>query len=560
MPSLDTRAVASLLREYAQRTALRGGNPYRAKAYSRAADSLVALAIPLHVLVAEDRLTEIPGVGDAIADIIGKLHKTGTHPSLEKLRKEIPAGVLEMLAVPGLRPDKVLRLYKDLAITSLSELEAAAKDDRIKKAKGFGAALQTKILQNLVIAKSGEGRLHLHRAAALLAHAKDSIRKTQPEQKRVTIAGDFRRGCELVGDFTIVAEAPKAGKISKLSPPDALQIRLSDHGHFGATLLFATGSPAHIEQLQALAAEKEMRLEAEGLHKGRTLIAGEEADIYRALGLPFIDPELREGRDEVELALKGKLPKLVTDQDLRGILHCHTDASDGTETLEIMAKATRQRGFEYFGVADHSKSAHYAGGLSVEEIARQHREADRLNRRFGKDFRILKGIESDILADGSLDYPDDVLERFDFVVASIHGRFKLDRKTQTERLLRAISDPHTTIIGHMTGRQLQRRPGYEIDVEKVLRACAKHDVVVEINAHPWRLDLDWRWHQAALDAGCMMSINPDAHSIPELDHMHWGVEMARKGGVPADRVLNAMRLPEITRHLRQKRRSLTRAA
>lgn len=560
MASLDARSVASLLREYAQRTALRGGNPYPAKAYSRAADSLAAIAVPLDVLVAEDRLTEIPGVGDAIADIITKLHRTGTHPSLEKLRKEIPAGVLEMLAVPGLRPEKVLRLYKDLGITSLAELEAAAKDDRIKKAKGLGAALQSKILQNLAIAKSGEGRLHLHRAAALLAHAEDSIRKSRPELKRVTIAGDFRRGCELVGDLTIVAEAPKADKAPKPSPGDGLQIRLSDRKHFGAALLFATGSAAHIEQLQVLAAEKGMRLEADGLHKGRTPIAGDEEEIYRALGLPFIDPELREGRGEVELALKGKLPKLVTDQDLRGILHCHTDASDGTETLETMAKATRQRGFEYFGVADHSKSAHYAGGLSVEEIAQQRREADRLNKRFGKDFRILKGIESDILTDGSLDYDDDVLERFDFVVASIHGRFKLDRKAQTQRLLRAISDPHTTIIGHMTGRQLQRRPGYEIDVEKVLRACAKHDVVVEINAHPWRLDLDWRWHQAALDFGCMLSINPDAHSIPELDHMHWGVLMARKGGVPADRVLNAMTLAELTRYLRQKRRSLARAA
>ncbi|MEY9418032.1 histidinol phosphatase-like PHP family hydrolase [Bradyrhizobium japonicum] len=196
----------------------------------------------------------------------------------------------------------------------------------------------------------------------------------------------------------------------------------------------------------------------------------------------------------------------------------------------------------------------------MEEIAQQHREADRLNKRFGKRFRILKGIESDILADGSLDYADNVRERFDFVVASIHGRFKLDRKAQTQRLLRAISDPHTTIIGHMTGRQLQRRPGHEIDVEKVLRACAKHDVVVEINAHPWRLDLDWRWHQAALEVGCMLSINPDAHSMPELDHIHWGVQMARKGGVTADRVLNAMTLPEITRYLLQKRRSLARAA
>src|SRR4051812_11599121 len=222
MVSLDTRGVASLLREYAQRTALRGGNPYRAKAYSRAADSLAALAVPLDVLIAEDRLTEIPGVGEAIADIIAKLHKTGSHPGLEKLRKEIPEGVLEMLAVPGLRPEKVLRLYKDLGITSLAELEAAAKDDRIKKAKGLGAPLQTKILQNLAIAKSGEGRFHLHRAAGLLAQAKDSLRKARPELKRITVAGDFRRGCELVADLTIVAEAPRITKPLEPSAADGL--------------------------------------------------------------------------------------------------------------------------------------------------------------------------------------------------------------------------------------------------------------------------------------------------------------------------------------------------
>src|SRR4051794_13939787 len=238
MPSLDTRGVANLLREYAQRTALRGGNPYRAKACSRAADSLTALAVPLHVLIAEDRLKEIPGVGDAIADIIVKLEKTGTHPTLAKLRKEIPEGVLEMLAVPGLHPEKVLRLYKDLGITSLVELEAAAKDDRIKKAKGLGAALQKKILQNLAIAKSGEGRLHLHRAAALLAHAKDSLRKARPELKRVTIAGDFRRGCELVGNLAIVAESAKIKEAANASAADGLQIRLSDRNHFGAALLF----------------------------------------------------------------------------------------------------------------------------------------------------------------------------------------------------------------------------------------------------------------------------------------------------------------------------------
>ncbi|MCK1424802.1 DNA polymerase/3'-5' exonuclease PolX [Bradyrhizobium sp. 180] len=557
MAVADTPRVTELLREYAQRTALRGGNPYRAKAYANAADNLAALVVPLHVLIEEDRLTEIPGVGEAIADIITKLYRTGTHPSLEKLRKEIPAGVLELLTVPGLRPEKVLKLYKDLGITSLSELETAAEQDRIKKAKGLGAALQTKIVENLAIAKSGKGRLHLHRAAALLEHATDSLRKARPELRRLTIAGDFRRGCELVADFAIVAEAAGSGSVIESG---GLQVHLADRKHFGAALLHATGSPVHLDQLRALADKKGMRLEPDGLHKGRSVVAETEEDIYRALGLPFIAPELREGRGEIERALKKKLPRLVTDQDLRGILHCHTDASDGTETLESMAKATLKRGFEYFGVADHSQSAHYAGGLSLEQIKEQHRQAERLNRKFGKDFRILRGIESDILADGSLDYPDEVLDGFDFVVASIHGRFRLDRKAQTERLLRAVANPYTTIVGHMTGRQLQRRPGYEIDVEKVLRACAKHDVAIEINAHPWRLDLDWRWHQAALEYGCMLSINPDAHSIAELDHMHWGVEMARKGGVPAERVLNAMPLADIERYLRHRRRSFARAA
>lgn len=333
----------------------------------------------------------------------------------------------------------------------------------------------------------------------------------------MTIAGDFRRGCELIADLAIVAEGPASGEKAAISQAGGLQVRIAGRKNFGAALLFATGSAAHLQQLRDLADKQGMRLEPEGLRNGRSIIAATEEGVYRALGLPFIEPELREGRGEIERALKGKLPELITDKDLRGILHCHTDASDGSETLETMAKATRVRGFEYFGVADHSKSAHYAGGLSVEQIEQQHREADRLNKRLGKDFRILKGIESDILADGSLDYPNEILERFDFVVASIHGRFKLERKAQTERLLRAISKRHTSIVGHMTGRQLLRRPGYEIDVEKVLRACAKHDVAVEINAHPWRLDLDWRWHQAPLDFGCMMSINPDAHSIAELD-------------------------------------------
>ena len=550
MPLLAAPEVALLLREFGQRTALRGGNPYRAKAYTRAAENLMALAEPLEDVVAEDRLKEIPGVGDAIADIITKLHKTGKHPSLEAMRREIPAGVLEMLTIPGLRPDKVLKIYKELGISSLDVLEQAAKEDRLKPVKGLGAALQTKILQGIEIRRKGEGQRHLHHAAMLLDTAAQQLRRSKLDITQILPAGDLRRGCELVADLAAVVETRTLeGEPRKLASKSQLSVWLTDKRRLGATLIWATGSQKYIEQLRELAIQKGMTFDEHGLHVGRKVIARKEAEIYAALGLQFIDPKLREGIGEIELAKKKRLPHLVTDADIGGILHAHTDRSDGGDTLEVMAEATRQRGYAYFGVADHSQSAHYAGGLSRDEIAEQHAEIDSLNKRYSDSFRILKGIESDILADGSLDYPDDVLARFDFIVASVHSRFKLGRKEQTDRIVRAVANPRTTILGHMTGRQLLRRPGYDVDVKKILRACAKHGVAVEINANPWRLDLDWRWHRQALEFGCMMSINPDAHSTSEIDLTHWGVEMARKGGVPKDRVLNCLDLPRLLAYL-----------
>jgi DNA polymerase (family 10) len=274
------------------------------------------------------------------------------------------------------------------------------------------------------------------------------------------------------------------------------------------------------------------------------------------LGLQYTEPELREGRGEIALARKGRIPKLVELADIRGILHAHTDQSDGGNTLEAMAEATRKRGYQYFGVADHSQSARYAGGLSLEQIEQQHADIDWLNAGFDGGFRIFKGIESDILPDGSLDYPDDILRRFDFIVASIHGQFRMDREQQTERLLRAVANPFVTILGHMTGRQLLRRVGYEVDVGKVLKACADHGIAVEINENPWRVDLDWRWHQRGLELGCIFSINPDAHSIAELDLMRCGLAMARKGGVSADRVLNARKLRDFSDWLEDRRRRI----
>ena len=555
MTTLDATSVAALLREFGQRSALRGDNPFRAKAYARAADNLLTLTLPLDQIIAEERLREIPGIGEVIADIIKKLHATEAHPALEKMRKEIPAGVLEMLTVPGLRPDKVLKLYQELGLSSLAELEEAARGGRLQKIKGLGASLQTKILRGIEMQRAAQGRWHMHRATELLKTAEKHLREARPDIIRITAAGDLRRNCELVGDLSIVAEVSKLPHgPSILRAGGELTAHLTDTAHYGITLLLATGSDAHLAPLRAVAAEQGMSLDANGLQRGGKLVAAaSENAIYSALGMQPVPPELREGRSEVAQALAGTLPELMTDEDIAGILHAHTDCSDGLDRLDTMAEATLSRGYEYFAVADHSRSAHYAGGLGPEEVVEQQAEADRLNKKYGKRFRIFKGIESDILVDGSLDYSEEVLESFDFVVASVHSRFKMDRAAQTDRVIRAVSNFYTTILGHMTGRQLLRRPGYDIDVEKVLAACAEHSVAVEINANPWRLDLDWRWHELALKLGCFMSINPDAHSTRELDLTHWGVEMARKGGVPKDRVLNCLTREELASYLEKRR-------
>jgi DNA polymerase (family 10) len=554
MPVLDAPAVAKLLVEIGQRLALAGENPYKARSYSRAAQSLMALTVPLGEVVASGRLQELPGVGAALSKTIEDLHRSGTTPSLDRMRTEFPASALELARVPGLAAKKVVELHRKLGIASLAELEAACRDDRVAGAKGLGPALQTKIIQGIELLRRSEGQRLIHHAEAFLEATLSNLARSHPELKRVVAAGDFRRGCELVRDLAIVAEAPAGGETHVLEPNDEVRLWVTEARRYGPALLAATGSDAHVTGLQAIAAQKGLRLDGSGLYRnGRLVPCRTEEQVYSALGLAFVSPELREGRGELEHAGEGPIP-LVADGDLKGLLHCHTIFSDGGNTLEEMAEATRRRGYGYFGVADHSRSAGYAGGLSLEEVEEQHAEVDALNARYGSKFRVLKGIESDILEDGSLDYPDEVLKTFDFVVASVHSRFRIDRRAQTERVLRAVSNPYTTVLGHMTGRMLLRRPGYDIDVEKVLAACAKHQVVVEINANPYRLDLDWRWHQRALDLGCMMSINPDAHSIDELDLTRWGVVMARKGGVPPERVLNCLSVPELLAFLAERRK------
>jgi DNA polymerase (family 10) len=555
---LEADEVARLLEEFGRRLELEGENTYRSRAYYRAAASLRTLTMPLGDVIAAGRLREIPGVGPALESRIVALHESGTHPKLEAMRREAPEGVLEMLGIPRLSADKVAKIHRELGIDSLDALEAACRRGDLAGVKGLGLALQETILRGIDMMRRSQGQRLIHHAGDILAAAAANLARSHPELTRIVPAGEYRRGCELVSELALVAEVAPGGVSGTLNLGE-LTLHMAEPERYGSALVLATGSAAHVQALQARASERGFKLEASGLRRGRKLVpCPEEGDVYAALGLPLIAPELRETGEEVALAVEGRLPALVEEADLRGLVHCHTDFSDGGDTLETMALATRKRGYRYFGVADHSKSAGYAGGLSVEEVEEQHALADAFNART-RGFRIFKGIESDILVDGSLDYPDEVLARFDFVVASVHSRLRLDPEAQTERIIRAVRNPYTTILGHMTGRMLMRREGYEVDIPAILAACAESGVAVEINANPHRLDVDWRWHRLALDLGCMMSINPDAHSTHELDLTHWGVLMARKGGVSKDRVLNCLDLKAFAAHLEQRKRAAKRA-
>jgi DNA polymerase (family X) len=552
MPQRNAGEVADLLEEIGRRAAFEAGNPYKAKAYVRAAASLRRVVRPLAKLINEGALQTIPGVGAAIARRIEALHRGEDDASLERMRAKLPAGLLGLLAIPGLRPATILKLHDLLGVGSLDDLTAACQEGKVAKTRGLGSALERKILQGLKIAGEGEGRVRMNQAQAILEQTIAELRLIRPALGSISVAGDLRRACELVSDLRLVAIDRSAEHVTE-ERFGTVALHTCPRNRFGAVLLHATGSERHLAQLAALARKKGLTLTRDALRRGaRVLSAWREDDIYKALGLRFIPPELRKGTDEIARASRGALPQLVTMKDLRGVLHLHTDFSDGANTLEEMADAARARGYAYLGVADHSQSAHYAGGLDLDEIETQHQMVDALNRRYRGRFRILKGIESDILADGALDYPPEVLERFDFVVASVHSRFRLGRDEQTRRIITGVSNPFTTILGHLTGRQLLRRPGYDVDVAAVLKACAEHGVAVEINGSTWRLELDWRWHRKAVALGCMLSINPDAHSISELDLIKWGTAVARKGGVAKENVLNAMSLEQMLRHLRDR--------
>jgi DNA polymerase (family X) len=566
--------VARLLAELGTLLEMNGAETFRARAFTNAARALEGIDADLEELARTDRLTTLKGIGAGIAGIVREYVLTGRSTLHEELAAATPVGLYELLRVPGLGPKRIHTLHKELGVASLDDLERAAEGGAIASLPGFGPKTEKKIREGIGFARSSR-KLRRYPEALEAAVALLEWLRAQPSVADAQIAGALRRRMEVVDRVDLVAcgETPEEvlerfvqalggegladleDRTARMRLADGMEVRLRCvlPGQFVAAMVWDTGSDAHVAALAARAVKRAGTLTCEGLVLDDSEVALErESGLYRELDLAYVEPELREGLDELELAESDSLPELVELEDLTGTFHCHTTYSDGKATLEEMVEGARERGWSYLGIADHSRTAAYAGGLPAERVLEQHREIDGLNARLSKDtagFRLFKGIESDILPDGSLDYPESVLRRFDYVVGSVHSSFRMGREEMTERFLRAIASPHLTILGHPTGRLLLSREGYSFDVDAVIEAAARAGVVIEINANPHRLDLDWRHVREAAARGVLIAVNPDAHSVAALDHVAFGINMARKAGLEPRQVLNTWAVEEIAEYL-----------
>jgi DNA polymerase (family 10) len=559
---------------------LNGEDTFRARAFTNAARALEGVDADLTALALADELTSLRGIGSGIAGVVREFVLTGESSLHTRLRSSTPIGMYELLRVPGLGPKRIHSLYQELGVDGLDSLEEAARLGRIAALPGMGAKTEAKILEGIDFARSSRQMRRYPEALELAVRLVGWLRD-HPDVQAAEIVGAVRRRMEVVDRIELVAASPNPGRVLKAfgalqgapqgeALPDEVSLVLSDGMHarlrcvkparFVAAVVWDTGSPAHVAALAERAAGLGGSFSPEGLVIGDSLKRPKDEEaLYESLGLQYVPPELREGLGEVERAHTRSIPALVTAQDLSGTFHCHTTYSDGKATLEEMAEGARQRGWAYLGIADHSRTAGYAGGLSLEAVKKQQREIDRYNARqkeAGSDFRLFNGIESDILADGSLDYPVEVLANFDYVVGSVHSAFSMPREEMTKRLVRAALNPALTIIGHMTGRLLLTRDAYAVEVSEVLRAAAESGAVVEINANPHRLDLDWRYVREAAEMGILIAINPDAHSVAALDHVVFGVNMARKAGLEPRQVLNAWPIEEIVEYFAKRKQAI----
>ena len=578
---MDKSEVAAVLEEIAVLLELQGENPFRANAYAKAGRTIAQLETNIADIVKAGTLADVPGIGETLRDKITTLVTTGKLPFYDDLKAKTPPGLMQMLRLPGMGPKKIKLLHDQLGIDTLEKLKAACDEGTIAKLKGFGAKTQKNILEGLAFLSQMGTRVRLDQAL-LIAEAIVAELKKVPGLQRIELCGSVRRRKEVIGDIDILASATDAGPVMEAfvtlplvqkvighgeTKSSVTMERIDHHAHrvlinadlrvvsdaqFPFALNYFTGSKEHNVRLRQRAIDYGYRLNEYDLAGAKEKIK-EEADIYRALDLDYVPPELREDTGEIDAAAKKTLPHLLELTDLHGVFHNHTTWSDGAATLEQMAEAARALGYQYLGIADHSQSLTVANGLTPARVRKQQQEIDAFNAT-QTGFRVFKGTECDILADGTLDFDDDLLASFDYVVASVHSFFNQPQEEMTARIIKAIQHPHVTMLGHATGRLLLRRDAYKVDLDAVLQAAAKAGTMIEINASPHRLDLDWIHCKRAKALGVMIVINPDAHAIEELALTRFGVDVARRGWLEKADVFNTRTLAHVMKELANRKK------
>jgi DNA polymerase (family 10) len=573
----DKEKLAELFLEIGEWLELKGDNPFKIRAYEAAARVFEQLEEDPAVLAHSGKLEDLPGVGKAIAAKAQEFFETGRIAYHDELRSSIPAVLFELVKIPGLGAKKARLIYEKLGVQSVGELEYACKENRLLELPGFGAKTQAKILAGIESLRRFQGRTLISEALPAAEEIAAYLAKV-PGVTAVAVAGSIRRRRETVGDVDIVAGGDEHAPVMQavMDMPSVLSViaqgptktsvtlrnglnvdvRLVTPAQYPSALHHFTGSKEHNVALRGLARELGLKISEYGVERpdGSVVLVEDEAALYRLLGLDYIEPELREGGDEIAAAREHRLPRLVREGEIRGAFHLHTTRSDGRATVEQLVAAAKKRGWSYLGISDHSRTAFYAGGLKPEAVREQLREIAEYNAAH-PEFRIFAGIESDILPDGSLDYDEELLAEFDFVIGSVHSSFNMAEAAMTERITNAMRNPFLTMLGHPTGRLLLARDAYAVDLNEIIRVAAATGTILEINASPYRLDLDWRWCRQAQTAGVMLAINPDAHSTEELAVVSYGVGIARKGWLEAEDILNTRPAAEVTALLSRKRKS-----
>jgi DNA polymerase (family 10) len=572
---VENKSIADILTEIADILDIQGENPFRVRSYRNAARTIADMSQSVQALVqAGEKLDEIPGIGKSLAEKIEEMVSTGRSRFLGELQGKIPAGLTELLKLEGLGPKKVKLLYDELGVDSVDRLEKAAQAGRLRDLAGMGVKTEEKILKSVEQYRAGMGRFKLSTGFTYAQSLLDYL-KGVPGLKRLDPAGSFRRRRETIGDLDILAICGKGCKVMdrftqygdvaevlakgetkssvRLKCGLQVDVRVLEEESYGAALHYFTGSKPHNVAIRERAKELGLKVSEYGVFRAKDekrLSGADEEDVFKAVGLPFIPPELREDRGEIQAAEKGKLPKLIESEDIRGDLQMHTKATDGKNSIAEMAHKAKEMGYAYIAITDHSKAVRVAGGLDEKGLAKHIQEIEKVSRQI-PGMRILKGVEVDILADGSLDLKDDILKECDVVLASVHSRFNMEEGEMTRRIIKAIENPYVTILAHPTGRLILEREAYKVNLKEVFRVAIDRGVVLEINAYPDRLDLRDVDARMAKEMGAKLAISTDAHSTVQLEMMKFGVFTARRGWVEAKDVINTFPLPALLKVLRK---------